>query len=100
MSSSAWVWSVSSLLFLSGMFCLVWRRQLLAMVLGLELLINAANLNFIYYSGVWKDAQGLAVALLVIAVAAAEVVVGFALVITLSARGRPAETDWLRDLEG
>lgn len=100
MSPSACVWAVSGSLLLIGAACLVLRRQLLAMVLGLELLINAASLNFVYYAGRWRDAGGLAIVLLILAVAAAEVVVGVALLIALNHRSRATESGEIRQLAG
>lgn len=94
------VWALAGLLFCSGLLCLVLRRQLLAMIVGLELMINAANVGLVYYAAQWRDAAGLAVALLVIAVAAAEVVVGFSLVVSLEEAGVAPETDALRNLAG
>lgn len=98
MNVTVLVWAVSSLLFLAGAACLVFRRQLLAMILGAELLINAANLNFVYYAARWGNSEGLAIALLTIAVAAAEVVVGFGLLIALSRRESADDTGDIRSL--
>lgn len=95
----SFLWSVSGLLFLLGAFCMAVRRHLLAMVLGLELMVNAANLLLVQAAVRRGDPGGLAVALLVIAAAAAEVVVGFSLILALGREGA-VETQELRDLAG
>lgn len=97
--ASAWIWAVSGLLFILGFACMAVRRQLLAMVLGVELMINAANLALVYCAVQRQDPKALAVALLVIAAAAAEAVVGLALLVALSRQGS-VETSEIRDLAG
>lgn len=98
MISPAWVWAISGSLFILGAAFLVLRRQLIAMVIGLELMINAANLNIVYYAARRGDAAGLAVAFLVIAAAAAEAVVGLSLILALLRSDEAAETDRLQEL--
>ncbi|MCX5790064.1 MAG: NADH-quinone oxidoreductase subunit NuoK [Elusimicrobia bacterium] len=93
------VWLVSVLLFLCGLAALLLRRQLLAMLLGLELMINAANLNFVFYGREWSDAAGWTSALWVLAAAAAEAVVGLTLILALNRLAEP-DTDSVRELEG
>ena len=99
MSPDRVVWLVSALLFVAGLAALLLRRQLLAMLLGLELMINAANLNFVFYGREWSDASGWAAALWVLVAAAAEVVVGLTLIVALS-RYAQTDTDAVRELEG
>ncbi|MBI4348042.1 MAG: NADH-quinone oxidoreductase subunit NuoK [Elusimicrobia bacterium] len=93
------IWAVSVALFLCGFAALILRRQLLVMLLGLELMLNAANLNLAYFGRQWSDPGGWAAVLWVLAAAAAEVVVGLTLILALNRR---AETDTasLQELEG
>lgn len=94
------VWAVTALLFLAGTAMVVLRRQLLAMLLGLELMISAVNISLVYHAGLFSDAQALAAALLIIAIAAAEAVVGLSLILDLHESGRPVDTTFLRELRG
>jgi NADH:ubiquinone oxidoreductase subunit K len=77
--------TVSALLFLIGMFGALTRRNIIGILMGIELMFNSANLNlvamnrFLHPVGV----HGSAVVLFTIAVAAAEIVVGLALVISM-----------------
>lgn len=82
------------LLFSSGLFCIgllaaLWRSNMIFVLLGIELMLNAANLNFIAF---WRfhpwgntaaGATGVIFVLFAIAVAAAEAAVGLALIIAL-----------------
>jgi NADH-quinone oxidoreductase subunit K len=77
---------LSGLLFLMGMFCLVSRRNLIMMVLGLEVMLNAAAVAFIGASVRWWHMDGQAMALFIIAVAAAEVSVGLGLIVWIYRR--------------
>ena len=61
------IWVVSILLFLSGLAAVVVRRQLLAMLLGLELMICAVHVILVHYSGLFGDPAGLAAVLLIMA---------------------------------
>lgn len=93
------IWIVSILLFLCGLGALILRRQLIAMLLGLELMLNAANLNFGFFGRQYGDAGGWAAVLWVLAAAAAEVVVGLTLILALN-RWAETDTESLKELEG
>lgn len=94
------VWVVSALLFFAGLATVLLRRQLLAMLLGLELMISAANISLVYHAGIFSDSQALAAVLLVIAIAAAEAVVGLTLIVDVYESGLPADASELRELRG
>jgi NADH-quinone oxidoreductase subunit K len=97
---TATVWVVSLVLFAAGLAMVVLRRQLLAMLLGLELMISAANIALVYHSGLFRDADGLSAALLIIAVAAGEAVVGLSLILRLQEAGRAPDAGVLTELRG
>ena len=94
------VWAVTLLLFLAGLSMVVLRRQLLAMLLGVELMISAANISIVYHAGLFDDAQALAAVLIIIAVAAAEAVVGLTLILDLFESGAEPDTSLMRELRG
>lgn len=96
----AWVWGLAGLLFLIGSFVLAFRRQLLSLILGVELMVNAANLALVFYAVRYQDPRGLAIALLVVALAAAEVVVGVSLILALHRHGDLTATEEVRSLAG
>ena len=94
------VWGLCALLFLLGLAAVVLRRQLLAMLLGLELMINAVNIALVWCSGLFADPEGLSAALLIIAIAAAEAVAGLSLILMACRSGRPVDSSDLRELRG
>jgi len=79
---------LSAVLFGIGAFGFLARRNIILMVVSLEVMLNAVNLSLAGFSAQLDDPRGQILALLVIAVAAAEAAVGLGLVITLN-RNRP-----------
>ena len=72
---------LAGILFLMGIFCAVVRRNLIMMVLGVEIMLNAASITFVGAALRWQHLEGQVFALFILAVAAAEVSVGLALIV-------------------
>ena len=72
---------LAGILFLMGIFCTVSRRNLFMIVLGVEIMLNAAFIVFVGSALRWYDLEGQAFTLLVLAVAATEVSVGLAMIV-------------------
>jgi NADH-quinone oxidoreductase subunit K len=83
MLTSSHVMIFSLMLFGVGVFGVLTRRNILIVLMSLELILNAANLNFVAFSWAHPDLGGQVFALFVICVAAGEVAVGLAILITL-----------------
>ncbi len=75
---------LSAILFAIGLLGIVTRRNVLMILLSIELMFNAANLAFVAYGRQWGDLAGQISVLFVITVAAAEVTVGLAIAILMS----------------
>jgi len=77
--------ALSALLFSAGVYGVLARRNAVALLMAVELMLNAANLDFIAFDAWFKDElhSGQAFALFVVVIAAAEVGVGLAIVLTL-----------------
>ena len=73
----------AALLFSAGVYGVLARRNAVMVLMAIELMLNAVNLNLIAFSASLRDATGQIFALFVIAVAAAEVGIGLAIVILL-----------------
>ena len=73
----------SSLLFSAGVYGVLARRNAIMVLMAIELMLNAVNVNLIGFAAQLKDVGGQVFALFVIAVAAAEVGIGLAIVILL-----------------
>ena len=74
---------VSAVLFLAGVLTVLLRRGAITLLMGIELMLNAANLAFVAFSRRTGSPDGQIFVLFVIAVAAAEAAVGLAIVIAL-----------------
>ena len=74
------------LLFLMGMFCVVTRRNLIMILLGLEIMLNAAAIAFVGAALHWQHLEGQVMAMFIMAVAAAEVSIGLALIVCVYKR--------------
>ncbi len=81
----SWYLIVAAVLFCIGIYGVLARRNAVGILMGIELMLNAVNINLVAF---WRylnpaDAAGQAFALFVLVVAAAEAVVGLALIISV-----------------
>ena len=94
---------LSALLFCLGLAAVLIRRNAILILAGVELMLNAANLNFIAF---WRfgphpeSLDGLLFVLFSIAIAAAEAAVGLALVIAVYWHHRTADPEKINELKG
>jgi NADH:ubiquinone oxidoreductase subunit K len=70
-------------LFSTGVYGVLARRNAVLVLMSIELMLNAVNVNLVAFSQLWDDITGQVFALFVIAVAAAEVGIGLAIVILI-----------------
>jgi NADH-quinone oxidoreductase subunit K len=96
----AWYLVLSALLFTTGAVGVLIRRSPLVILLCLELMLNAGNLALVTFSRMHGDEQGQVFALIVMVVAACEVVVGLGLIVAMYRRRIPLNVDDLRELRG
>ncbi len=74
---------LSGILFSIGIFGVVTRRNIIVILLSIEIMLNAANLSFVAFSSFGNDLSGQVASLFVIAVAASEVAIGLAIAVLL-----------------
>jgi NADH-quinone oxidoreductase subunit K len=74
---------LSAILFAIGTIGALTRRNLVVILMSIELMLNAANLAFVGFARAWASVEGQIFVLMVIVVAAAEVAVGLGIVIAL-----------------
>ncbi len=91
---------LSGVLFAMGVLAVLVRRNPLVMFMGIELMLNAANLAFVAFSRHLDQMDGQVVALVVMAVAAAEVAVGLAIIVAVYRRKRDVDVDEVNQLRG
>ena len=73
----------SALLFSAGVYGVLARRNAVMVLMAIELMLNAVNVNLVAFASSFQEMTGQVFALFVIAVAAAEVGIGLAIVILL-----------------
>jgi NADH-quinone oxidoreductase subunit K len=96
----AWYLAVSALVFCLGAGGVLIRRNPLVVLLCLELMLNAGNLALVAFSRGHGSADGQIFALIVMVVAACEVVVGLGLIVAIHRRRLPLDVDELSELRG
>jgi NADH-quinone oxidoreductase subunit K len=91
----SWYLLLAAVLFCVGLFGVLTRRNAIAILLGIELMLNAVNINLVAFWRYLDPARmdGQAFAVIVFAVAAAEVAVGLALIISVYRRRRTIVAD-------
>ena len=87
-------------LFVVGMIGVVSRRNVLSYFMSVELMLNAANVTFLAFARERLDLSGQAIAVLVMAVAAAEAAVGLAIVIAVFRTRGTTHVDEVKALKG
>ncbi len=92
MDPSAYV-VLSAILFTIGTFGVLLRRNALVVFMSVELMLNAANLAFVAFAREHGQLDGQVIAFFVMVVAAAEVVVGLAIIMTIFRTRRSANVD-------
>ena len=95
-----WYLVLSALLFATGVTGVLLRRSPLVILLCLELMLNAGNLALLAFARAAGNEEGQVFALVVMVVAACEVVVGLGLIVAIYRRRLPLNVDEMRNLRG
>ena len=98
----AWYLIFAAALFSIGLFGVLSRKNAIAILMGIELMLNAVNINLLAF---WRyraveGIAGQAFAIIVFAVAAAEVAVGLSLIISIYRRSKTVVADDIHAMEG
>lgn len=91
---------LAGLLFAVGLAGLLIRRNVIFILMALEVMLNAAALAFVAAGTAWQQADGQVIFMLILAVAAAEVSVGLGLVLQIQRRFRSLDMDRAKRLHG
>jgi NADH-quinone oxidoreductase subunit K len=91
---------LAALVFAIGLFGVLTRRNAVGILLALELMLNAVNINLVAFARFRADVVGLIFTLFTIAITVAEVAVGLAIVIVIFRVRRTVEADHLDVLRG
>ena len=98
--SIEWYVVLSSLLFAVGAMGILLRRSPVVILLCLELMLNAGNLALVAFSRMHGNEEGQVFAIVVMVIAACEVVIGLGLIVAIFRRRIPLDVDELTELRG
>src|SRR5262245_58553556 len=91
---------LAATIFAIGLFGVMTRRNTVGLLLGIELMLNAVNINLVAFSRFNADIAGMVLTVFAICITVAEVAVGLALVIVLFRTRRTAMADHIDWLKG
>ncbi|HEY7703860.1 MAG TPA: NADH-quinone oxidoreductase subunit NuoK [Acidimicrobiia bacterium] len=98
--TAGWYLTLAAVLFLIGMVGILIRRNALIMFMCIELMLNAVNLTFVAAGRALGTLEGQVAVFFVLVVAAAEVVVGLAIIVSVFRQRHTASVDDLAELRG
>ncbi len=98
--TATWYLILAAVLFAIGTLGVLVRRNPLVMFMCIELMLNAVNLSFVTLARELNDINGQTVVLFVMVVAAAEVVVGLGIIVSIMRNRAALTTDDLAELKG
>jgi NADH-quinone oxidoreductase subunit K len=94
------VLTLAAILFAIGLTGLVARRNLIFMLVSVEVMLNASGLAFVAAGSRWGQADGQVMFLFILTMAAAEVAVGLALILHVHWRKRTLDSDAVNEMKG
>jgi NADH-quinone oxidoreductase subunit K len=90
----------AAILFVLGLICvLIWRTNVIMILIGIEIMLNAAMLVFVAGSNYWGRVDGQVFALLIMAMTSAEVSLALAMVVYLHRDRKTVNVDEFRELK-
>lgn len=91
---------LSAVLFIMGVLGVLVRRNAIMIFMSVELMLNAANLSLVAFARQWGGVDGQLAVFFVITIAAAEVAVGLALIVTIFRTKKSIDIDELNTMQG
>ena len=91
---------LSALLFICGLLGLMMRRNIIFILVSLEVMLNSSAVAFVAAGARWGQADGQIVFMMILAVAAAEVAVGLGLVLQIQRRFKSLDMDDANRMQG
>lgn len=97
-ANASWYFILATALFGVGLYGVLTQKSGIRILMCVEMMLNAANINFVAFSSMWGHATGYAYALFIIAIAAAEAAVGLAIFVNLWRVRHTIELDQVKSL--
>lgn len=91
---------LSSILFAIGLIGVLTRRNIVFVLMSLEIMLNASALAFIVAGSRWGEADGQIMFIMILALAAAEVAIGLGLIIQMFRQFKTIDINVLSDMKG
>ncbi len=95
-----WYLMLSAVVFMIGVFGFLTRRNIIIMFISVELMLNGVNISLVAFSHYLQDLRGQILAVFIIAVAAAEAVIGLAIIIALFRNKATVHVDEMNEMRG
>lgn len=91
---------LAAILFVCGLLGVLTRRNIVFVLMSLEIMLNACGLAFVVASARWQHAEGQIMFLMILTLAAAEVAVGLGLIIQMYRRFHTVDISVLNEMKG
>ena len=98
--STEMVMLLAGLLLVLGVVGVIIRKNIIFMLLSVEIMMNAAGLAFIAAGSRWNQADGQVMFIFILAVAAAEVAIGLAMILQIYHQHKSLDIDKLKEMNG
>lgn len=95
-----WYLMLSATVFTIGVFGFLTRRNIIIMLMSVELMLNAVNISLVSFSHYLQDMRGMILVFFIVTVAAAEAAIGLALIIALFRNKTTANVDEMSEMKG
>jgi NADH-quinone oxidoreductase subunit K len=95
-----WYLMLSAVVFMIGVFGFLTRRNIIIMFISVELMLNAVNISLVAFSHYLQDMRGQILVIFIITVAAAEAVIGLAIIIALFRNKDTVHVDEMSEMKG
>jgi len=100
MIPSSWYFVVSALLLACGLLGLLLRRNFITVLMSVELILNAANINFVAFARQLGDLTGQVFPVFIITIAAAEAAIGLGIIVALARLKGTVALDSVNEMRG
>ncbi|TAN43740.1 MAG: NADH-quinone oxidoreductase subunit NuoK [Nitrospirae bacterium] len=96
----SWYIGLSAIVFTIGMIGFIIRRNIIIMLMSIELMLNAVNISLVAFSHYLQDFRGQIFVIFIITVAAAEAAIGLAILVALFKNKSAVHTDEIMEMKG
>ncbi len=95
-----WYIGLSAVIFVIGMIGFLIRKNIIIMLMSIELMLNSVNISLVAFSHYLQDLRGQILVFFIIAVAAAEAAIGLAILVALFKNKAAVHTDEIMEMKG